>query len=64
MDRIKEDTRYVLLPEHDDMYTPKPRGMFGKDIIETFGADAAQTALDKGTPLTFKGNKYYLDEAL
>lgn len=61
---IMDDTKYVMLPKHDDLIERKPRGMFGKDLKELLGEEAAQTAYTRGTTVTYKGNEYFIDEAL
>lgn len=61
---IKDDSRYVMLPKHDDLIERKPRGMFGKDLKELLGEQVAQTAYSQGTTVTYKGNEYFIDEVI
>lgn len=62
-DYINENKNYVLLPKYEEGVENRPRGMTGEQLLETFG-EKAQSAYSSGSLVVFKGNEYYIDEAL
>ena len=63
LDYINEDKCYVLLPKYEEGVENRPRGMTGAQLLETFG-EKAQSAFSAGTMVVYKGNEYFIDEAI
>lgn len=61
---IKENVNYLLIPKNEEGINLPSREMTGSKLLETVDEKVLQEALDEGTTFIFKGNEYFLDEAL
>lgn len=64
MDYIQTDKKYLLNSVYKEGVEPTSRLMFGKELIETFGEEKAQLCLSSGRKIIYKGQEYFIDEAI
>lgn len=63
---IESAKNYILVPDAAQGIPLASRTVTGEDLLSVFAGKEAQLdkALDNGTTIIYKGNSYYLDEAL
>lgn len=63
---IESAKNYILVPDAAQGIPLASRTVTGEDLLNVFAGKEAQLdkALDNGTTIIYKGNSYYLDEAL
>lgn len=63
---IESAKNYILVPDAAQGIPLASRTVTGEDLLNVFTGKEAQLdrALDNGTTIIYKGNSYYLDEAL
>ena len=66
MSNISPNKKYVLIPRNEEKDLLNSRLVFGRDLIEACKDEAKlSVALERGDrTISYKGNEYFLDEAL
>ena len=66
MSNISPNKKYILIPRNEEKDMLSSRLVFGRDLLEAHKDEAELSiALERGDrTITFKGNEYYLDEAI
>jgi hypothetical protein len=66
MSNISPNKKYILIPRNEEKDMLNSRLVFGRDLLEAIKDEAELSiALERGDrTITFKGNEYYLDEAI
>lgn len=62
---INANSKYLLVPQFIEGISMKAKEMTGKELLKEFKEEYLIKALeDAETTLFYKGNEYYLDEAV
>ena len=61
---IENGKVYVLSSLYEEGFPPRNKTMTGKELKENFEESKLEAALNERCTLLYKGNEYFLDEAL
>lgn len=58
------EKNYILIPVYDKEIKLESKEISGSRLTSQYSEDIIDRALNKGETLIYKGNEYFLDEAL